>query len=182
MGVNAEPTVRRFRGLLMEPAHPDDGYALGPSLRQHDLEELRLCWNGTEDPGFLLSKSIETSEYSFVISTEEDKVIHAVWGHGNWLSGNVRSGLAYVWLLADDNLFEKYGWAMTAYARRYIFPLLDELYGVYGNFVMSKNLVHCRWLLRSGFRRAAHSYINDEKFSLYLRYGNNYPHRRSANV
>lgn len=177
MGHHAEPEAPggvnpvTHKHLQMEPAHPDDGFALGPSLRDMDKEELRLTWNGPDDLGLMLSKSIEVSDEAFTISTIEDNVIHGVWGHGMWESGAVRKGMGYIWMLTDDTLFAEHALAMTSYARKQIFPYMDVTYPMYGNFVMSKNLVHVRWLTRSGFKRTVNTDINGEAFSLYLRTG-----------
>ena len=177
MGHNTDPEARcgndpvTHKHLQMEPAHPDDGFALAPSLRELDKEELRLTWSGSDDLGLMLSRSIEVSHEAFTISTIEDNVIHGVWGHGAWESGSVRTGLGYVWMLTDDALFRDHAVAMTSYARKKVFPYLDVTYPMYGNFVMSRNLVHVRWLTRSNFSRVNTTDINGESFSLYLRNG-----------
>ena len=162
-----------YKHLQMEQAHPDDGFALGPSLREHDAEELALTWTGTDASlGHMLAQSIEVPQYAYTISTIEDNVIHGVWGHGMWESGAVKAGMGYVWMLTDEILFRDHPLSMTSFARNNIFPDLDNIYPMYGNFVMSKNLVHCRWLAHSGFKDTLRSPINGVPFTLYLRKGN----------
>lgn len=152
----------------MVPAHPDDAYALAPHLREVDRKELLLAWEGSDDVAQLLSISAEVSDISYTITDDQGR-IHGMWGHGHWVNGPVSSGLGYVWLVSDYELFEKHAITMTGYARRVIFPYLDRIYGAYGNFVLSENLVHARWLLRGGFKRVAPVGMFGESWGLYLR-------------
>jgi len=156
-------------------SHPDDAFALAPALRDVDKKELTLTWDGSADVGELLQKSVEVSDVTYTIS-DTDGRIHGIWGHGPWLSGPVRPGLGYVWLVSDDELFRKHGIAMTRHARNTVFPFLDRTYSAYGNFVLSENLVHARWLLRGGFKRVAPVQLFNESWGFYLRYGSS--HRR----
>lgn len=153
----------------MGKAHPDDAFALAPSLRDVDKKELLLTWDGSDDVGELLHKSAEVSHVTYTIS-DTDGRIHGMWGHGPWVSGPVRPGLGYVWLVSDHELFDKHGIAMTRHARKTVFPFLDRTYSAYGNFVLSENLVHARWLLRGGFKRAAPVRLFDASWGFYLRY------------
>jgi len=77
--------------------------------------------------------------------------------------------MGYVWLVSDDELFSDFALLMTRKARNVIFPYLDTLYPLYGNFVHSKNLLHCRWLLGARFRNVSQATFSNEPFSLYLR-------------
>jgi hypothetical protein len=72
-------------------------------------------------------------------------------------------------MMTDDKLFDYHSLALTRYARKVIFPQLDDLYSTYGNWVHSENHVHIRWLLGAGFVRSAVTKVNDNPFSLYLR-------------
>lgn len=152
----------------MAPAHPDDAFALGPAIRAVDKKELHLGWEGSDDTSTLLSTCIEVSDVAYSIS-DKSGTIHGLWGHGHWVQGPVHAGLGYVWMLTDYELFDKYAVTMTKYARRVVFPYLDRTYGSYGNFVLSENLVHARWLLRGGFKRAAPVNMFGESWGLYLR-------------
>lgn len=152
----------------MQAAHPDDAYALAPSLRPVDKRELELAWDGSEDIGDLLAASVEMSGVTYSI-TDDTGVIHGMWGHGDWVSGPTRAGMGYVWLLSDEALFREHAITMTGYARRVVFPYLDRRYSAYGNFLLAENLVHIRWLLGANFKRAAPATIGGEAFSLYLR-------------
>jgi len=169
---NSGGLVRHYkdRGLLFEPAHPDDGFALAPSLREIDEIELRSIWTGSEDTGLLLSKCVEVSTDAFTISDDAGE-IHGLCGHGEWIAGPGRAGMGCIWLLTDDILFRHWPLTVTRFARDIFFPAMDVLYPLYGNFVASRNLLHARWLLNAGFRRVAPTVINETPFSLYLRRG-----------
>jgi hypothetical protein len=72
-------------------------------------------------------------------------------------------------MLTDESIFKTHKLALTRFARKVVFPRLDELYSIYGNWVHSENLVHVRWLLGAGFQRSASTLVNGHPFSLYLR-------------
>lgn len=168
MGFETPPKVPAERHLLMDHAHPDHAYTLGPHIREADVHEMRLVYEGQHEPSRLLEHSIEVSDEAFVIY-DDDGQLHGVWGHGQWTDGAVRAGMGYVWMVSDDELFSDFALLMTRKARNVIFPYLDTLYPLYGNFVHSKNLLHCRWLLGARFRNVSQATFSNEPFSLYLR-------------
>ena len=171
MGYTASTETRPKKWKLsVEQAHPDHAYALAPHIREADRQEA-MCHFPDEnvDMGDLLALSVATSHQAFTISDNEGK-IHGLWGHGPWLEAHAPQGVGNIWLVSDDVLFKKYPKTMTWAARKQIFPMLDKTYAMYGNLVASFNLVHARWLLRSGFHRAGGSvFYGGQPFSLYLR-------------
>lgn len=153
--------------LNLTAAHPDHAYALAPNLREADKREINAYYPD-EDHGHVLQYGIETSDQCFTINY--GKTIHGLWGHGNWSSGGpVPGSTGFVWMLTDDVAFRNHAVALTRTARKVIFPQLDKLYGTYGNWVHSENLVHLRWLLAAGFKDCGSSLINGNPFSLLLR-------------
>lgn len=153
--------------LTLEAAHPDHAYALAPNLRDADKKEINAFYP-EEDHGHVLQYGIETSDQCFCICY--GKTIHGLWGHGNWATGGPVPGvMGFIWMLTDDLAFKRHRFALTRYARKVIFPLLDKMYGTYGNWVHTDNLVHIRWLLGAGFKNHGSTLINGNPFSLYLR-------------
>jgi hypothetical protein len=153
--------------LNMVVAHPDYAYTLAPNLREADKKEIDAYYSDV-DHGHVLQYGIETSDQCFGICYGD--TLHGLWGHGNWSAGGpCCGGLGYIWMMTDDKLFDYHSLALTRYARKVIFPQLDDLYSTYGNWVHSENHVHIRWLLGAGFVRSAVTKVNDNPFSLYLR-------------
>jgi len=86
MGFETPPKVPAERHLLMDHAHPDHAYTLGPHIREADVHEMRLVYEGQHEPSRLLEHSIEVSDEAFVIY-DDDGQLHGVWGHGQWMTG-----------------------------------------------------------------------------------------------
>jgi hypothetical protein len=155
--------------LRMSPAYPDHAYALANSLRAIDKFEIRANYpNYSEAEG--LRQGIGTSGESFVISTFQDSTIHGLWGHGPWASGLAPTGLGYVWLVSDEELFSRFGKTITKVARKEVFPTLDLLYpSGYGNLVYKENDLHLRWLSSCGFNARGIFNLNQFPFVLMMR-------------
>ena len=117
MGLQNEPETFSSRGLVMGVAHPDDAFALAPSLRPVDKKELHLGWEGSDDTGTLLSTCIDVSDVSYSIS-DDSGAIHGLWGHGKWAGGPTFEGLGYIWLLSDEALFTKHASSGSSPTRR----------------------------------------------------------------
>ena len=166
---SSDPIVRKFDldELVIEPAHPDHGFALYSSLREVDKAELGIaCSDGVEGAA-RLADAIEHSDTTFVIS-DIHGFIHGVWGHG--ATEENKGGInGYIWFLSDDYLLKRHGRAITRLTREYIFPAMDSLYGLYGNAMLSRNEVHKKWLTSAGFEERLEFIQRNRKMTLLLR-------------
>lgn len=155
-------------GLKLANSHPDDAYAFGDNLRIEDEHELRVVHSMTLPVPVLLQKCIETSDQCWTILDNERRVL-GFWGHGGWALSGPESGEGYVWLLSNDELFERYPVQMTRLARDHFFPQLDKAYSAFGNLVLESNTVHVRWLLSLGFKLRGTHEIQGKTFLNLMR-------------
>lgn len=166
---SADPVIQKFDTgpLVFQEAHPDDAYPLYSSLRDVDKAELGIAATDGLSKAERLEEAITVSDVSFSIC-DTSGTIHGLWGH-SFTEPNTGGINGCVWLLSDDWLMKKHGKRMTRIARDYIFPTLDERYGIYGNAMLSRNEVHRDWLKSCGFRERHHFIQSHRKLTLLLR-------------
>lgn len=156
--------------IRVDTAHPDLAYCLTERLREVDKEEMLLMHPG-QYIYETLHQCVADSDHSFAIFNVFTNVLHGLGGHGEWQRGPFGGhGFGYVWLLSDDALFKHFSKHITKTMRDSVLPSLDSLYpSGYGNFVLTTNTTHLRWLSMLGFHSEGIHTFSDRKWSFMVR-------------
>jgi len=162
--------LQRSDDLIVELAHPDDGYALVGGLRSEDIIEARAMLGDAVDIGNLLRATIETSHEAFSLITE-NRVIHALWGHGK-CTEETEQRKGWVWFVSTPDLFRTHSLTMCRFANKVLFPQFDEIYDAYGNWVHADNSKHLRFLSACGFNAKAKKTFPTGKDFVYMERSN----------
>lgn len=124
-------------------ATPLDAFALVPRLRVADLNEISAS-APEEDPLMVLLYSMEVSDWTCAICSEEDGRVLGLCGVTPFLD------YGGPWMLASDDLAEH----QTTFLRHThaIVKVMHRKYPFLSNVVDARNTAHIRWLLWAGFK------------------------------